>query len=65
VEPDAGEGRLPVGLMAMGEWGAEEQLLEWAGETEEYLHGGVEGGRARPAEWVDVIERAIEVRKTQ
>jgi Asp-tRNA(Asn)/Glu-tRNA(Gln) amidotransferase A subunit family amidase len=54
VEPDAGEGRLPIGIMAMGEWGAEEQLLQWARETEEYLHTVV--GRVRPDEWVDMVD---------
>ncbi|KAG7131877.1 Fatty acid amide hydrolase like protein [Verticillium longisporum] len=42
-------GRLPVGLMALGEWGAEEQLLAWAGEGERYLSDKVEGGREAKA----------------
>lgn len=55
VDPEHGEGKLPIGLMATGEWGSEEQLLAWAGETEEYLHNATESGRRRPGEWLDVI----------
>lgn len=54
VDPVQGEGRVPIGLMAMGEWGSEEALLGWAGEAEGYLHG-LEGGRRRPGGWVDVL----------
>jgi Asp-tRNA(Asn)/Glu-tRNA(Gln) amidotransferase A subunit family amidase len=56
-EGDA-RGRLPIGMMAMGEWGAEEQLLEWAGEAERYLQDKVEGGRVVPEGWVDAFEVA-------
>lgn len=56
--PDIGEGQLPVGLLAMGEWGQEEQLLQWAREAEEYLGGVYEGGRRRPETWVDVLREA-------
>lgn len=55
IDPEQGEGKLPVGLMATGEWGSEEQLLGWAREAEEYLHGGIEGGRRRPSDWLDVM----------
>ena len=58
AEPAQGEGRMPVGLMAMGEWGAEEQLLAWAREAEEYLHETYEGGRRRPETWFDVLGEA-------
>ncbi|SPJ85559.1 related to amidase [Fusarium torulosum] len=54
VDPDQGEGKLPIGLMATGEWGSEEQLLAWASEAEEYLHNATESGRRRPSEWLDV-----------
>jgi len=54
TEPMKGSGRLPVGLMAMGEWGAEDQLLGWGLEAEEYLNGGG-GGRVRAGNWVDVL----------
>ncbi|GAB1310019.1 N-acylethanolamine amidohydrolase [Madurella fahalii] len=60
VNPAQGEGKLPVGLMAMGEWGAEEQLLGFAGDAERYLHEVYPGGRQRPAEWADVIGMAKE-----
>lgn len=53
---DETEGRVPVGMMAMGEWGAEEELLRWGVEAE------VVGGerRRRPAIWVDVVAKAKE-----
>ncbi|RDL42360.1 uncharacterized protein BP5553_02339 [Venustampulla echinocandica] len=53
-----GEGMVPVGLMGMGDWGAEDQLLEWGREAEGYLNEAYEGGRKRPAAWVDVFEGA-------
>ncbi|KAF4494954.1 amidase [Fusarium agapanthi] len=58
VDPDQGEGKLSIGLMATGEWGSEEQLLAWAAEAEEYLHNATESGRRRPDEWLDVVDLA-------
>lgn len=60
VDAEQGEGKLPVGIMAVGKWGAEEQLLGFAKETEEYLNSFYPGGRLRPAEWADVIKLAKE-----
>ena len=56
-EGDA-RGRLPIGMMAMAEWGGEEQLLSWAGEAERYLQDKVEGGRVVPEGWVDAFDVA-------
>ncbi|KAH7419816.1 amidase family protein [Cadophora sp. MPI-SDFR-AT-0126] len=53
------EGRVPVGLMAMGEWCAEEDLLRWGLDAE----GVGEERRRRPAIWVDVVNRAREEMK--
>lgn len=58
VDPVQGTGKIPVNLMALGEWGSEEQLLAWASEAEKYLDEVVEGGRRRPAGWVDVLAAA-------
>lgn len=58
VDAEVGEGKLPVGLMAMGEWGAEEQLLAWAKDAETYLNTVREGGRFRSKDWADVVEIA-------
>jgi Asp-tRNA(Asn)/Glu-tRNA(Gln) amidotransferase A subunit family amidase len=58
VDPQQGEGKLPVGLIATGEWGSEEQLLAWAREAEEYLHEEYPEGRRRPDAWADVIALA-------
>jgi Asp-tRNA(Asn)/Glu-tRNA(Gln) amidotransferase A subunit family amidase len=48
------EGRVPVGLMATGEWAGEEALFNFALDAEEI---GAER-RARPPIWVDVVEKA-------
>ena len=55
VDPEQGEGKLPIGMHAMGEWAAEEQLLSWAGEAEKYLNEVYPGGRLKPKGWVDVL----------
>lgn len=60
AEPEQGQGKLPVGLMAMGEWGAEEQLLGFARDAETYLDDVYPGGRLRPEEWADVLAMAEE-----
>ncbi|KAK0624649.1 amidase signature domain-containing protein [Bombardia bombarda] len=60
VDPKQGKGKLPVGLMAMAEWGEEEQLLAFAGDVEGYLNGAYPGGRLRPEQWADVIGMARE-----
>lgn len=51
------EGKVPVGMLAMGMWGEEERLLSWAREGEAYVREKWPGGRLRPEEWVDVIAR--------
>ncbi|CZT03894.1 hypothetical protein WAI453_011006 [Rhynchosporium graminicola] len=61
VEPEKGEGKVPVGIMAMGEWGSEMDLLAWGTECESWLNGtgkGQGGGRQRPAAWEDAIGNA-------
>ncbi|KAH0542645.1 hypothetical protein FGG08_002968 [Glutinoglossum americanum] len=55
AEPTKGEGKVPVGLMAMGEWGSEDQLIEWGREGERYLNEVYNGGRLRPGNWVNVL----------
>lgn len=47
-------GKVPVGLMATGEWAAEEALLEFGVDSERL---GAEI-RERPGSWVDVVEAA-------
>ncbi|TGO34986.1 hypothetical protein BHYA_0174g00100 [Botrytis hyacinthi] len=56
----AGEGKIPIGLMAMGDWGSEDQLLGWGREAEIYLNHVYAGGRKRPngEGWVDVFKLA-------
>lgn len=56
VEAKEGEGKIPVGLMAMGEWGAEDSLIDW-GKVGEQWAWEEEGDRMRkPKNWVDVME---------
>ncbi|RFU75559.1 amidase [Trichoderma arundinaceum] len=58
VDPQQGEGKLPVSLSATSEWGSEELLLAWARDAEEYLHETYPEGRRRPDSWADVITLA-------
>lgn len=58
VDPDQGEGKLCISLLANGEWGSEEQLLSWATDAEEYLHETYSEGRRRPDDWADVFSLA-------
>ena len=52
------EGRVPVGLMALGEWADEEGLLRLGGLVEGLNLDGKEKVQARPPIWVDVVEKA-------
>jgi Asp-tRNA(Asn)/Glu-tRNA(Gln) amidotransferase A subunit family amidase len=52
------KGDVPIGVMAMGEWGSEDALIEWGRDVEEWLNGTYLGGRVRPAGWEDVIAHA-------
>lgn len=53
-------GKIPVGLMGMGEWASEHTLLQW-GLVAESLG---DDRRCRPPIWVDVIEKAREWMKS-
>ena len=57
VDPAKGKGKIPIGLMAMGEWGSEDGLLAWGRDAERWLNEKYPGGRQRPANWVDVVEQ--------
>lgn len=58
VNPREGEGKVPVGLMAMAEWGEEDQLFRWGRVGEEWAWKVGEEKMAKPANWVDVVELA-------
>ncbi|KAI9817144.1 MAG: hypothetical protein M1827_001256 [Pycnora praestabilis] len=60
VDPVEGDGKIPVGLMAMGEWGDEDGLIEWGRDGEAYLNEAYKGGRVRPGGWIDVLALAKE-----
>lgn len=55
-------GDVPIGVMGMGEWGTEEELIEFARDGESLLDGGDVKGLAVPrgsrSSWEDVIEMA-------
>lgn len=51
-----GKGTVPVGLMAMGEWGDEDGLIEWGRVAEEWVWRDKK--MERPEMWVDVLEMA-------
>ncbi|GAB1744461.1 hypothetical protein NU219Hw_g1736t1 [Hortaea werneckii] len=48
VTPQEGKGRVPVGMMGMGEWCSEDELIGFGYECEGFLRERYEGGRARP-----------------
>ena len=56
VQAQEGEGKIPVGLMAMGEWGAEDDLIEWGKAGEQWAWEGERMARAQG--WVDVVVAA-------
>lgn len=58
AEPTKGTGDIPIGFMAMGEWGTEDALLEWGRDVERWLNEEYPGGRKRPTAWHDVLENA-------
>ena len=58
VNPQEGEGKVPIGLMAMAEWGEEEQLLAWGRLAEEWAWQTGEERMGKPDNWVDVMNLA-------
>lgn len=55
VAAKEGEGMVPVGLMAMGEWGGEEGLMEWGRVGEEWAWKAGEEKMGKPGVWEDVL----------
>lgn len=55
AEPQKGEGNVPVGIMAMGEWGTDLELIEWGRECEVWLNEVSLEGRQRPSRWEDMV----------
>ena len=56
------EGKVPVGLMGMGEWGTEDALIEWGKDADSNSMSGQDEGEGdgirRPPGWVDVVRLA-------
>jgi Asp-tRNA(Asn)/Glu-tRNA(Gln) amidotransferase A subunit family amidase len=59
VAEEGVQGKVPVGLMGMGEWATEEELLWFGGDCEEIG----QDRSSTPPIWVDVVERAREEMK--
>ena len=64
VDAKEGNGKIPVGLMAMGEWGAENTLIEWGRVGEKWAWEEGEERMGKPENWVDVIALAKERKGT-
>lgn len=60
LDPAVGSGKIPIGLMGMGEWCTEDELIAFGYDCERYLNDVYEGGRAKPGNFVDAIELVIE-----
>ncbi|KAI9730155.1 MAG: D-lactate ferricytochrome c oxidoreductase [Claussenomyces sp. TS43310] len=63
--PLKGQGNVPVALMAMGEWGSEDALIEFGRDLETWLYHIYPGGRKRPEVWEDVVSQARDVMEKQ
>jgi len=55
LDPEAGSGRVPIGLMGMGEWCSEDDLIAFGYDCERYLANVYQGGRAKPANFQSVL----------
>ena len=42
------DGKVPIGLMGMTEWGRDEDAIAWGYDAERWVHEGLKGGRQRP-----------------
>ncbi len=58
ADPVEGDGKVPVGLMGMSEWGGEDLLMELGYDLEAWVHKDPKAGRPRPGNWMDILELA-------
>ena len=58
AEPKDGKGKIPVGLMAMAEWGAEEELLHWGRVGEQWSLENENGRIDKPQNWINILTLA-------
>lgn len=56
VDGVKGKGKVPIGMMGHGNWGSEDELIEFGFDAEDWLNNGYAGGKLRPEAWVDVLE---------
>ena len=61
VDPVDGEGKVPIGLMGMSDWCSEDELIAFGYDCEKWVHEGLEGGRVKPGNFVDVLDLAKDV----
>lgn len=52
------KGSIPIGMMGMGQWGADEEVISWGYDLERWLNEGLENGRKKPKNWVNVFSIA-------
>ena len=57
---DGASGGVPIGLMAMGEWGDEDGLIGWGRVAERWAWEEGNGRMERPEIWVDILGLAEE-----
>lgn len=58
ADPVEGSGKVPIGMMGMGEWCSEDELIEFGYDVEKWVYEGLEGGRVTPETFVDVLDLA-------
>lgn len=58
AEPKEGEGKIPMGLMAMAEWGGEETLFEWGRIGEAWAWEDGHERMKKPKNFVNVLKMA-------
>ncbi|KAF2662480.1 amidase signature enzyme [Lophiostoma macrostomum CBS 122681] len=60
VSSTQGRGKVPVGLSGHGEWGSEEELIQFGFDAEQWMsEGGSDGnGRKKPENWVDILSES-------
>ncbi|KAL8795823.1 MAG: hypothetical protein Q9195_001703 [Heterodermia aff. obscurata] len=58
AEPKNSGGKIPMGMMAMAEWGAEEELLRWGRAGEQWSLGNENGRIDKPQNWTNILKLA-------
>ncbi len=54
VQAEGGGGHVPIGIIGMGQWGADEELVGFGYDVERWIREGRHGGTKMPETWLDV-----------